>query len=574
MGMGAPIGLSTEAGSSQMSLSWQIPDEEVEAGGASGSSVRGTGGSEPSHASDLSYEVAWTKQDAEWSEGASQTSDTLEATVTGLENGQTYAFRVRAQQGEETSAWSETVHATPTGAATLIEEFPDLSLANSVTHDLDMTKYFSGAGLSYGVMVTTTNKRTGEVRTKPLNTVARNKVTGGWSGQVLTLTTGTEGEHMLTLEITATDADGGTASDSFELTVGAEDSAAEGPAGEVAPADTAPSFGDAEIPDQSWRVDDPVSLNLPAASGGNGALTYELRLAQAGEPGAPARRRGARSPHLRPWGRGRKQRRRGRALRRRPALHLDGDAACGERWLAGAALSMGRAATRYDADAVTGTLESDMLSLTPYFRGEFGERTELWGFAGIGQGSALNLRPETVQGSVLPFDPALPPAPEQSLLEERGDLRLTMGSLGARHALRPFGPAQLALIGDYGLSELAVRDGEGALLGLAASANRMRLSLEGSVAAGGFTGFLRVSARSDGGDGVTGEGMELTSGLSDAAGRFETSLSGRWLAAHTAEEYRESSLSASVTWRPREDGSGWMFTMTPAWGAGGSAGAA
>ncbi len=34
------------------------------------------------------------------------------------------------------------------------------------------------------------------------------------------------------------------------------------------------------IPDQSWRVDDPVFLTLPEATGGDGRLTYELRPAQ------------------------------------------------------------------------------------------------------------------------------------------------------------------------------------------------------------------------------------------------------------------------------------------------------
>ncbi len=107
--------------------------------------------------------------------------------------------------------------------ATLVQEFSDLSLANSVTHELDMGEHFTGSGVTYGVMVTTTNNRTGQVRTGPINTVARNKVTGGWSGEVLTLTTGPEGEHVLGLEITATDAAGGTASDDFQLTVGAAD---------------------------------------------------------------------------------------------------------------------------------------------------------------------------------------------------------------------------------------------------------------------------------------------------------------------------------------------------------------
>ncbi len=43
-----------------------------------------------------------------------------------------------------------------------------------------------------------------------------------------------------------------------------------------------PSFGGAEIPEQEWRVDEGVLLNLPEATGGDGQLTYELRPAHPG----------------------------------------------------------------------------------------------------------------------------------------------------------------------------------------------------------------------------------------------------------------------------------------------------
>ncbi len=84
-----------------------------------------------------------------------------------------------------------------------------------------MSDYFSGSNLEYSVMVTTTHNRTGVVRTAPINTVARNKVRGAWSEDVL-ITAGPAGDHVLTLEITATN-NVGSATDSFELTVGADD---------------------------------------------------------------------------------------------------------------------------------------------------------------------------------------------------------------------------------------------------------------------------------------------------------------------------------------------------------------
>ncbi len=343
MGQAVPGSVNAEGGNGQVRVGWEMPD----GGGAGGASGQ----------SGATFEVGWTKKGADWSDGGSQQVSSLEATVTGLENGQPYAFRVRSQQGGETSAWSETVHATPMAApgqpakptltagdgavtaswtapeddggsaitsydldavvngtdwndeplltgltttsteitnltngtqyavriravnavgtgewsqsanatpfapALLIKGFPDVSLENGATHALDMAAHFSGDALSYGVMVTTTNQRTGEVRKGPLGTVARNKVTGVWSGEVLTLTAGAEGEHVLTLEMTATDANGGEASDDFQLTVV---TAASAPGAPAKPTLTA---GDGAVT-ASWTA--------PEDDGGSVITSYDL----------------------------------------------------------------------------------------------------------------------------------------------------------------------------------------------------------------------------------------------------------------------------------------------------------
>ncbi len=80
-----------------------------------------------------------------------------------------------------------------------------------------MTDHFSGSSLTYEVMVTTTHQRTGEVRSGLINTVARNKVSGSWSGQVLTLTGGPAVSQNLTIKITASNANGNSASDEFTM---------------------------------------------------------------------------------------------------------------------------------------------------------------------------------------------------------------------------------------------------------------------------------------------------------------------------------------------------------------------
>ena len=66
---------------------------------------------------------------------------------------------------------------------------------------------------------------------------------------------------------------------------------------------------------------------------------------------------------------------------------------------------------------------------------------------------------------------------------------------------------------------------------------------------------------------MTGRGLELGTELRYGLGRFGTALSGRWLAAHTAEGYRERGLSASIDWRARENGTGFALSLAPSWGA-------
>ncbi len=118
-----------------------------------------------------------------------------------------------------TSTPEPTATATPDPAPTLITEFDDLSVAHGGTSDLDMSDHFAEQDLSYSVLVTTTNQRTGQVKTGPLNEIARNKVTGEWNDDVLTLAGGTAAPQDLTLEITATGIGGASVSDSFTFTL-------------------------------------------------------------------------------------------------------------------------------------------------------------------------------------------------------------------------------------------------------------------------------------------------------------------------------------------------------------------
>ncbi len=236
-----PAGIDADSGDEVVGLSW---DEGGEGEGSQGqgsktmssfvSLSRSIASSESGEAGDpnqepiedkdptsIQYDVSYTKSDAGWNAGSTVSVTSTSATITGLENGVSYQFRVRKNSAEEASDWSESVTATPgeSNPATLIDAFDDIELSEGETVSLDMTDHFSGDGLTYEVMVTTTNQKTGKQKTGALNEVARNKVSGEWSGTVLTLTAGGAALQSLTIEITTTDENGGTASDDFTFSL-------------------------------------------------------------------------------------------------------------------------------------------------------------------------------------------------------------------------------------------------------------------------------------------------------------------------------------------------------------------
>ncbi len=128
-----PGSVNAEGGNGQVRVGWQTPDDGADGQwGAAGMSAQGatvkstaarglqgasTSNTPPTSGPTYEYEVAWTQVGWHWIDGGSQQVSTTEATVSGLENDQPYAFRVRARQDSDTalwSDWSDPANATPT----------------------------------------------------------------------------------------------------------------------------------------------------------------------------------------------------------------------------------------------------------------------------------------------------------------------------------------------------------------------------------------------------------------------------------------------------------------------------
>ena len=225
-------------------------------------------------------------------------------------------------------------------------------------------------------------------------------------------------------------------------------------------------------------------------------------------------------------------------------------------WVAGLALAHGTSEADYGFDSEgasgRGRLETTLTAVYPYGRWRFANGLELRLVLGAGSGEARH-RTEDEE-------------------RETGDLDMRMASVGLRRELAPVGGFDLAVRADASFVRMEVEAGPDTISGVSADTRRLRLGLEASrrvELAGGaaLTPFLEAAARRDGGDGLTGSGVEIAGGARYTAARFQVEARGRWLAAHSEDDAREQGVSVTVRMGPGAEGRGLSFALTPRWGA-------
>ena len=108
---------------------------------------------------------------------------------------------------------------------------------------------------------------------------------------------------------------------------------------------------------------------------------------------------------------------------------------------------------------------------------------------------------------------------------------------------------------------------------LSLGVHQLRLSMEGSYeyrfASGTwFNPLVEVALRHDGGDGETGTGVEIGGGFLYENPSLGLSISGRgrWLAAHSSEEFSQWGVGGAVIFDTGADKRGVLFSVAPEWG--------
>ena len=235
------------------------------------------------------------------------------------------------------------------------------------------------------------------------------------------------------------------------------------------------------------------------------------------------------------------------------SLYVGADGRLGADWLAGAAVGRSWGTADYAAAAgrgAAGRLTTRLTGVYPYLRSRVPRGPELWAVGGYGRGEAADARGTEAFG-------------------EPGALTMAMAAAGLRQAVAERGGVALAVVGGAGFLSLSSADGGRTVAGLAARVHRGRLALEASRASGAVSPFVQLGARWDGGDGQTGGGLEVVTGLRASTARLDLEGRGRWLSAHAAAGYQEYGVTARLAVRPRPDGTGLRAVLAPRWGAAG-----
>ena len=245
----------------------------------------------------------------------------------------------------------------------------------------------------------------------------------------------------------------------------------------------------------------------------------------------------------------------------------------GGNWLGGAALSASSGETNYAANGREGRLETKLAGFHPYVWGEMGWGLEWWLIGGVGTGEATDLR-----GAAAPPPEMADQATPASAAVNAADLEMRMAATGLRLPLRQRGAVEFALVGGIGMLTLSTDDkdrGISAVSGLEANVSQGRFGIEVSRTGNGILPYLRLGARGDGGDGVTGTGLEAVAGVRYGGARVDFEAQLRWLGAHSKDEYEdyeEYGGMARLTVKARDDGSGPRLTLAPTLGQAGMGG--
>ncbi|MYK43041.1 MAG: hypothetical protein F4039_02995 [Gammaproteobacteria bacterium] len=232
------------------------------------------------------------------------------------------------------------------------------------------------------------------------------------------------------------------------------------------------------------------------------------------------------------------------------SAHLGTDVAINDQLTVGISVSKHESESEYSWGTANRQLVTDTTSVLPYASYRINSRTLVWGVIGRGSGDAIVRNgDETI---------------------DKGDLTTTLAILSARSDWWQRGSLNLGFRGDAAIANLSTDDGVGEAKGLDSSVSRYRLGMDVSydflTIAGIFAPFGELAYRSDGGDGITGNGFEIIGGLRYSSNWFTVDARGHSLITYSENDYEDKGFSMLAVFHPSQDERGLMVSVAPTWG--------
>ena len=195
-----------------------------------------------------------------------------------------------------------------------------------------------------------------------------------------------------------------------------------------------------------------------------------------------------------------------------------------------------------------------MLSVSPYVSWFLSNDVYLWSALGYGRGG-IDIDDEEVQSVAT------------------SDLSYKSVAVGGSGRLFDVGDATFSLKSEAFKVWMDLEGDDYLIDELSVGVHQLRLSMEGSYeyrfASGTwFNPLVEVALRHDGGDGETGTGVELGGGFLYENPNLGLSVSGRgrWLAAHSSQEFSQWGVGGAVIFDTGADKRGALFSVAPEWG--------
>lgn len=233
------------------------------------------------------------------------------------------------------------------------------------------------------------------------------------------------------------------------------------------------------------------------------------------------------------------------------------DRKIGESLIGGVSLTLARSTMDYtDPELAMGEFSTSLSSVNPFVGWQIADSARVWAAAGFGWGQ-IDLK--------------------ESTNEQSSDLSQTMFAAGLNLSLMSSdqliggGTTSLKLNSETAFTSADVEEGD-SLEETSLDASRYRVMFEGlytrKLASDAvLTPSIEAGWRYDGGDGTTGNGLEIGAGLGYEVGRLMVQLNSQSLVTHSdADEYTDWSFSGMVSYEPSSSGQGLSMSVGSSWG--------